>query len=84
MAFNQISVMKVEGIERFSWTDKKTGEVKNGGNLHCSYNDESVQGVGVARVFVTADTLRKDNLANGAKIQALDRGREGFIYVGKL
>lgn len=82
--YNQISALKVEGVQRFTWEDKKTGLEKSGANLHCSYKDDQISGTGVAKIFVTTDKLDVLGITTGSKINALDRGREGFVFIGKL
>lgn len=82
--YNEISVMKIEGINTFSWKDKKTGENKSGANLHCSYKESSIQGTGVARLFLSGEKYHSIGLSVGDKINALDRGRDGFVFVSKL
>lgn len=81
--YNQISTLKIEGIKRINWTDKNTKENKSGAILHCSYKEEGISGTGVATMFVSTDQLINYNLANGNKIQALDRGKFGWTFIQK-
>lgn len=80
--FNQTCIAQVVGIQKFGWTDKSTGERREGVNVHCSFKADDIAGTGATSVFMMADQFKRESINPGSKILILDAGREGFKFIG--
>ena len=62
------NVKKVVGLERHDYISEKSGKPVKGYTLHCSFDDDSVQGIGVATHYVSDANLKSFDIANGADL----------------
>lgn len=80
--FNQTCIAQVVGIQKFGWTDRATGERREGVNVHCSFKADDIAGTGATSVFMMRDYFERESINPGSKILIRDAGRDGYQYIG--